>query len=171
MIERIKQIIARYGLTQTEFAKQLGVSKGLVSQIMSGGRQISNETISRIENSFPRVNHIWLTTGEGDMFTQEVASKQPKQTEFAFVNKADINVNSSGIQNDHSKTAVNSTNIVEEPINKSDNIHTTTIHPSIDEQKNIINNVKSTVGKIASRIVIFYTDGTFSEYKPDHTSY
>ena len=77
MRDRIKLILEHYGLTQTKFAQLIGVSKGMVSHVMSAnGRhsEFTESTISKIKEVFPKINIEWLVTGKGDMFTMNTVS-------------------------------------------------------------------------------------------------
>lgn len=68
MNERIQAIIVANGLKKTEFAKKLNVSQAYISQLCSGTKTPSDRTIADICREF-NVNYEWLTTGDGEMFT------------------------------------------------------------------------------------------------------
>ena len=65
MHTRISKIVAKSGLTKTDFAKRLGVSQPFVSRLCSGEVQPSDRTISDICREFG-CNEVWLRTGEGE---------------------------------------------------------------------------------------------------------
>lgn len=65
MHTRISKIVAKSGLTKTDFAKRLGVSQPFISRLCSGEVQPSDRTISDICREFG-VNEVWLRTGEGE---------------------------------------------------------------------------------------------------------
>lgn len=66
--KRINHIIESLGMKKTAFAERLNVSQAFVSQLCSGVKQPSERTLMAICREF-RVNYLWLTEGEGDMFT------------------------------------------------------------------------------------------------------
>ena len=70
MKERIKQIRAALSLTQTEFAKQAGISRSIVAAYEGGNAPISERTMNDICRVF-NVNEQWLRTGEGPMFREQ----------------------------------------------------------------------------------------------------
>ena len=70
MKERIKQIRAALNLTQTEFAKQAGISRSIVAAYEGGNAPISARTMNEICRVFS-INEKWLRTGEGPMFKQQ----------------------------------------------------------------------------------------------------
>lgn len=66
--ERIKIIISKNNLTQTEFAQRLNISPSMVSKICSGAAEPSYRTISDICKTFG-VDACWLETGFGEMYS------------------------------------------------------------------------------------------------------
>ena len=56
---------------QAELVRLLGLSKGYVSQLMSGKREPSETIVSSLCAQFPELNSQWIMTGEGEM-TQKV---------------------------------------------------------------------------------------------------
>ena len=67
MKNRIKKIRNYMGLTQEQFAKQLGLSRNHIAQIETGKGIASDRTLKDICREFS-VNEEWLRTGTGDMF-------------------------------------------------------------------------------------------------------
>lgn len=57
---------------QAELVRLLGLSKGYVSQLMSGKREPSETIVSNLCARFPELNAQWIMTGAGEM-TQEVS--------------------------------------------------------------------------------------------------
>lgn len=70
MKERIKHIRAVLNLTQTEFAKQAGISRSIVAAYEGGNAPISERTMNDICRVF-NVNEQWLRTGDGPMFKEQ----------------------------------------------------------------------------------------------------
>lgn len=67
MGDRISLLIETLGISKKEFSSKVGISQGFLSQLISGQRTLSMETLSKISQLF-RVNVHWLMTGEGEMF-------------------------------------------------------------------------------------------------------
>lgn len=67
MNERIIELRKFLNLSQTDFGKQIGISKSSVSDIEIGRISISERTIISICSKF-NVNEEWLKNGNGNMF-------------------------------------------------------------------------------------------------------
>ncbi len=66
MKDRIKEIRNYLGLSQTDFAKKILVSRSAICKIESGENTPSDQTINLICREFD-INEKWLRTGSGDM--------------------------------------------------------------------------------------------------------
>ena len=67
MKNRIKMLRNDVGLTQQQFAANIGVSQNTFANYEIGRRNPSNSTINNICKTF-NVDENWLRTGEGDMY-------------------------------------------------------------------------------------------------------
>ena len=70
MKERIKEIRKKSGLSQTEFAERIGLTKNYISLLETGVRVPSERTIGDVCREF-NVNREWLVSGIGDMRAPE----------------------------------------------------------------------------------------------------
>lgn len=68
MNDRIKKIRMSLGLSQDEFGRRLGVTRGAVTNIELNKVEPKPLFIGLICREFG-VNEVWLRTGEGEMFT------------------------------------------------------------------------------------------------------
>ena len=68
--ERIKILRKKIKLTQSEFAKKIGVTESAICNYENGKRAISEQTLRSISREF-NVNIVWLETGKGDIFLPE----------------------------------------------------------------------------------------------------
>lgn len=67
MNTRIRKLRKELDLTQTEFAKAIGLVQNTITSYEKGRLNPSDQTILSICREF-NVNETWLRTGEGDMF-------------------------------------------------------------------------------------------------------
>lgn len=73
MRERIKQIIEREGMSQSQFADFIGVNRPTLSHILAGRNNPSIEVMMKIHQKFPRINIVWLFDGLGSYHGDAVA--------------------------------------------------------------------------------------------------
>ena len=67
-IEAVNYLIENRRLrNQAELTAQLGLSKGYVSQIVTGKREPSEQIVRKFANQYPEINVTWLLTGDGEM--------------------------------------------------------------------------------------------------------
>ena len=65
--ERVKEIRKTLGLTLEKFGERIGVTRGSMSNIENGNRNLTEQMTKSICREFS-VDFMWLTTGEGEMF-------------------------------------------------------------------------------------------------------
>ena len=66
--ERIEQVIKSLGLSARQFAEQIRVQPGTISNMMSGRNNPSYDVIKRIMQRYPTLNPEWLIVGKGEMW-------------------------------------------------------------------------------------------------------
>lgn len=65
--ERVKEVRKSLGLTLEKFGERIGVTRGSMSNVENGNRNLTEQMTKSICREFG-VDYIWLTTGEGEMF-------------------------------------------------------------------------------------------------------
>lgn len=75
MKNRIKQIRTMLGLSQSDFAKKLSVSRSAVCKMESGENNPSEQTIVIICKEF-NVNESWIKTGDGQPFVERTNNQK-----------------------------------------------------------------------------------------------
>jgi len=71
MVERIKEIILKEGLTSGSFADVIGVQRSSMSHILNGRNNPSLDFVIKTLQHFPKINPEWLLTGTGGMYRLE----------------------------------------------------------------------------------------------------
>lgn len=145
-IKRLEIILDYYSLSASGFADKIGVQRSSLSHLLSGRNKPSLDFILKIIEIFPEVDLYWILNGKGNF---------PK-SEKAFISESE-------------KKIVSSTPIFETKIN--DDLFSEIDKPISENQtlKNetlISEKYKIPKNENVERIVIFYKDGTFSEYSP-----
>lgn len=137
--DKIERLIIELGLTSTRFADYIGVNRPIISHILSGRNKPSLEIIQKIVGSFPELGYNWISDEESldlEIIKQIAINKDFNDLFF----------------NNHSARESNETN----------NLHN---HEGIFNSQGLKNNNNSNEKRI-SKIVVFYSDNTFSQFDP-----
>lgn len=142
MNRRLQQFLSAENISQSQLAEILGVARASVSHILSGRNKPGYEFILNMTNRFPALNIEWLISGKGRMYNTPTTSL----------------------------FEAHSTSVEEIPsqINFADEIqdYTTISRPETPAPKatTIDNKAQQTINqRIISKILVFYSDGTFQE--------
>jgi len=144
MKDRLQELLKKEQLSPVRFAELVGVQRSSVSHILSGRNNPSLDFIQKILLKMPHISTDWLITGKGSMYKNSISTRSVTPDIFSSSKseeqtKENINMtNSETIINEH-----NDGQTLTHPVNTKIN------HPEIE------------------RIVVFYTDKTFREYKPE----
>ncbi|MCT4616572.1 MAG: helix-turn-helix domain-containing protein [Marinifilaceae bacterium] len=140
MKSRIQTILNQEGLSSSKFADLIGVQRSSISHILTGRNKPSLDLIQKILVTFPDLSSDWLISGLGEMYKNE--NKHPKLVFDLDDNEEDQK--EQNIINEDSRESE------PKPINSSPFIPNST---KIGEKR-------------IERVVVFFTDQTFSEYTP-----
>ena len=69
--ERVKEVRKTLNLTLEKFGERIGVTRGSMSNIENGNRNLTEQMTKSICREFG-VDYMWLTTGEGVFFTRSI---------------------------------------------------------------------------------------------------
>ncbi|OFX20026.1 MAG: hypothetical protein A2041_08070 [Bacteroidetes bacterium GWA2_31_9b] len=145
MKDRILQFLKDEKISSTKFADIIGVQRSSISHILSGRNKPSFDFIEKMLLSFPSLNAQWLITGKGSMFTNT-----PRQ-ESLFDLKIDSNQQKS--------------TTLQSIIPKQENINTEISDNDQHIETGFLKSEKKE--KIIDRIIIFFEDGSFKQYKAE----
>lgn len=142
MLERLSHIIKNKQLSSSQFADEIGVQRSSVSHVLSGRNKPSLDFITKVILRFPEINPEWLLTGRGSMD----ADQAPLESEEAF-DKNQVKI--SGPRDEEAVPYI------------------TQRVPNEESPKRKTGKRSTPTGSaMIEKIVIFYTDGSFSEYNP-----
>lgn len=147
--EKIKQILIEKNLSPSHFADEIGVQRSSISHILAGRNKPSFDIIQKIIKRFPDLGYEWLMEEDTRTSRVEVATI-PSNTKRA---KHPINGQSNG-------STVFPAGVQAKSVEANSPITPAEIAP-----KPVIINTPMT-DKSVERILIFYSDKTFTEYKP-----
>lgn len=74
--ERIEKVMSSLGLNARQFATEIHVQPGTISNMMSGRNNPSLEVMKRIMDRYPTLNPEWLIAGRGEMW-RTAPGKEP----------------------------------------------------------------------------------------------
>lgn len=181
---RIEELINSEKLSYTQFARKIGIQGTIISHIMNGRNKPSLDVVQKILTNFKNVNYEWLISGVGDMYKNEVKNIENKyinrknnDTQLDFPSLFDIN---SDNQSEYNKENELKNNIENQEKNQSpiESKKIITIEESSTpalEVSPIGNNTKTKEEnpnkeippKKIKKIVVFYSDQTFEEFKQE----
>lgn len=67
MIGRIKAVLAYSNMTETQFAKRVGITQSSLNRTMRGATEISFKLVNAILTEFDEISAEWLMRGKGTM--------------------------------------------------------------------------------------------------------
>ena len=124
--DRIEKVIGSLGLNARQFAAEIHVQPGTISNMMAGRNNPSLEVMKRIMERYPTLNPEWLIAGRGEMWRTE-----PGKDPGLFDAQAP----------DPKERAARPAQKEEEP------------------------QIPAAPSKQIARIVVYYTDNTYAEFK------
>ncbi|WP_224482848.1 helix-turn-helix domain-containing protein [Robertkochia aurantiaca] len=134
---RLEKILEYYGLTASAFADRIGVQRSSLSHLLSGRNKPSLDFVMKTIDEFREVDLYWLLNGKGSF---------PKSPATVIQNKAGTDLFSDNTDEKYDSEAKDSNDLP--PAGTAEN-----------------NASGETTEKQISRIVIFYSNGTFEEFK------
>jgi len=194
MIERIRQILATRALSPTQFADTIGIGRPVVSHILNGRNKPSLEVMQKIMEAFPDLSLPWLLKGEGPMLASTPAATTVADTVRAI--PAPVVSPSKKKPRTTAPTPLQSPSEAikpeKEPIGpfseqisaskREENIPTESVPntpeplvaPSVPVAQALLTAASlpavlaaAPTDKAIRRIIIFYQDGTFTDYQPE----
>jgi transcriptional regulator with XRE-family HTH domain len=151
-IKRLEIILDYYSLNASAFADKIGVQRSSLSHLLSGRNKPSLDFILKILEVFPDVDLYWILNGKGS---------------FPKINEATPNLESK----QYNEIIPESDNPISEPVvsenlfSKENNTNKGGLkNPKKEEVQNIVN---ESISEEVEKIVFFYKNGTFKEFKPN----
>lgn len=162
MKDRIVQLIENMKISPAEFADQIGIQRSSLSHVMNGRNNPGYSFIQKILEAYPKLNSRWLITGIGAMFDsglpeqEKVTIKQVEPVQQANLFSTISEPEKPGPEKRKEEPSSNQTQHI--PHKESDKIVS-----SLQNSTTVLN---KTPEKEVTRVLVFYNDRTFEEYKP-----
>jgi transcriptional regulator with XRE-family HTH domain len=161
MINRIQLILKAKNLSPSQFADQISVQRSGVSHILSGRNNPSLDFILKVLKTYPEIDADWLLFGKGQMInipqTKEEVLAKPKEEVITKVS----------VQPDLFAQVIDEPSISIAKASKAEKSEPIVSSASISEKvkEDIRPEIPDKTNKI-EKIVVFYENCTFKEYKP-----
>lgn len=81
MIKRISEFIQNQKLSVRAFEQSISASDGMIRRAINNNTDIQSKWIGMIADKYPRLNIIWLVTGQGDMLHATTPIEPPYITQ------------------------------------------------------------------------------------------
>ena len=148
MNKRLQQFLAAENISQSQFADTIGVARASISHILAGRNKPGFDFIERMASHYPELSLEWLITGRGRMYVnQKSATDSPA---------GPISPVSPGLEN----TLFGSEGKSPETVTTAPPSRRNTLSINLDEY------VQGSLNqRTISKIIVFYSDGSFSEIK------
>ena len=143
---RLQQFLAAENISQSQFADSIGVARASVSHILAGRNKPGFDFIERMARQYPELNLEWLITGHGRMYDR--AKSAPEVPVGPVSPLSDASEDSLfGALPEQPETVRPEPRTLQNPSSESlDRVIQSAIN-----QKSI------------SKLIVFYSDGTFQE--------
>ncbi len=135
---KISQLIAALGFSNSKFADYIDVSRPVISHITAGRNKPSLDIIQRIVKKFPELGIEW--TFDGEELSEELLTR--------IADRIDEE------QRIQELERLRESHILTDPL----------LMPGLFDSQDASKSMKQT--KKISKIVVFYTDNSFSEFNP-----
>ncbi|SDX84761.1 helix-turn-helix transcriptional regulator [Flavobacterium degerlachei] len=151
-IKRLEVILDYYSLNASAFADKIGVQRSSLSHLLSGRNKPSLDFILKILDVFPDVDLYWILNGKGSF---------PKNNETIQMQE----------EKQHKEITPSTSDAISEPLptqnlfsKENDTNQQNKVSPKKEEIQNVAGRA---VSEEVEKIVFFYKDGTFKEFKPN----
>lgn len=150
MQNRLSIFIKHEELTSGKLADLIGVQPSSISHILSGRNKPGFDFIAKIIQRFPLLNPKWLILGEGPMYFEDNAKNTLEHTDSDYIDSV----------NDFPETTIDLTNGLLFGDIQQENVKNDEIVKYEETSKQ-----QSLKNKDIERIIIFFMDGSYKEYK------
>lgn len=148
ILDRIKMVMKMNQLNAASFADKIGVQRSSVSHVLTGRNKPSLDFIEKMLNQFPKVNASWLISGtiqdpEKSIVYQEASAEEKELGSLSL-----------SAEPKNERTQQLPKNIEQEEI-------------KVGSKTEVSSKQELNLEKKIVKIITFYNDFSFDEYKPN----
>lgn len=155
--ERLLKIIELEGKSSKQFAEMVGVSAGTISNIANGRNNASLDVLQRVRARFPKYAVKWVYEGLGDMYSDTYDGQVCQDSQGSRSGQDGLG--------SHDRQDVELDLFIPEATKEGLQPEAATLPIDGDGQSRAMNrpDVSLGVNRTITKIVVFYSDGTFEE--------
>lgn len=161
------------GLTNSELCEKTRIPRPTLSQFLSGrNKRLSDNLAARIHEGYPNLNMMWLLFGEGDMLVNPNIEISEGKFDQKSAGSEKQNLSNQQVRQHEQRSLFDSDS---EPNQKKDNEddhlevfrRESRMEITVHEQPETTSpTVKANPSKLVNHIMVFYTDGSYDEFRP-----
>lgn len=146
MNKRLQQFLAAENISQSQFADAIGVARASISHILAGRNKPGFDFIESMARHYPELNLEWLITGRGRMYNSSKTAPEPPVEAMT------------------PPSPLAGNGLFSEPEKQPETAHQTPASPQFNLSDDSDSQIKSSDNqRTISKIIIFYSDGSFQE--------
>ncbi|MCK5537679.1 MAG: helix-turn-helix transcriptional regulator [Bacteroidales bacterium] len=165
--ERVLKVQQEYKLSNAKFADIVGIQRSSVSHLKSGRSRASVSTILGLLKAYTEIRAEWMFRGEGSMLKESkehLFAEKSDKDEVKDEVKDDSKIEKQNVQETEASSKNNST----EENQLSSSTETTNSQQAFNTMDEIITSQRlQNPTKQVIRVIIFYSDKTFSDFRPE----
>ena len=167
--ERLLKLIADNNMSAKQFAAEVGIQAGTISNIVNGRNNPSLDVMQRVLNRFRTLSSDWLILGVGNMYRAEGGKEnrengEVKEKQLQLQQQQQIpgfdNTTASPQHSKEEPSPLSRPQTISAPAMSREMQQSTTI------KKQQTAPLEQPAAKQIERIILFYSDGTFDEITP-----
>ena len=162
--ERLLKLIADNNMSAKQFAAEVGIQAGTISNIVNGRNNPSLDVMQRVLNRFRTLSSDWLILGVGNMYRTEGGKEnrengeakemQQQQQEIPGIGDAIVSPQQHSIED---PSPLSRPQTISAPAMSRE------MQPLASTKKQQTAPLEQPAAKQIERIIVFYSDGTFDE--------
>ena len=164
--ERLLKLIADNNMSAKQFAAEVGIQAGTISNIVNGRNNPSLDVMQRVLNRFRTLSSDWLILGVGNMYRTEGGKENRENGE---AKEMQLQLQQQEIPGIGDTIASPQQHSIESPspLSRAQAISAPAIsremQPLASTKKQQTAPMEQPAAKRIERIIVFYSDGTFDE--------
>ena len=164
--ERLLKLIADNNMSAKQFAAEVGIQAGTISNIVNGRNNPSLDVMQRVLNRFRTLSSDWLILGVGNMYRTEGGKENRENGEAKEMQLQQQEIPGIGDAIASPQHSIESPS----PLSRAQAISAPAIsremQPLASTKKQQTALLEQPAAKQIERIILFYSDGTFDEITP-----